>query len=53
MFVIVCFNLADHLESNMADPTRERTIAEYRKKINEHQQVEAKLKAGKIGGGEF
>lgn len=28
-----------------ADP-RERAIAEYRKKINEHRQIDAKLKEG-------
>ena len=29
-----------------AEPARERVIAEYRKKINEHRQIEAKLKEG-------
>lgn len=28
------------------DASRERAIAEYRKKINEHRQIEAKLKEG-------
>ena len=29
-----------------AEPTRERVIVDYRKKISEHQLIEAKLKEG-------
>lgn len=31
-----------------ADVSRERAIQEYRKKINEHRQIEVKLKDGNI-----
>lgn len=34
-------------ESKMADPAKERALAEYRKKIMEHREIEATLKACK------
>ncbi len=34
--------------TEVSDPAREKGIQEYRKKLIEHREVEAKLKEGKI-----